>query len=279
MAAKKKLPAPREILLTALERKKKRNPSYSLRALARDLGLSAPFLSRMFKGEKPFPEDRFEQVVKALELDLPVRRLLMESILQQAVRKSRIASSVAQELMSSERQSSMASLSKYKEASSREFSVLDRWYNLAVLDLVTCVDFQPDPAWIARRLGIRKEEAAYSFDQLRNHGLVREHEGKWEKVTEHLRFPATKSHPSIRRYHQMMIQKAVEVMQTQTDERAFEHRMITSFTFAANSARIKEARERLNAALFEIVEILSEGECDGVYQINAQLFPLTALEK
>lgn len=49
----KSVPSPAVILQRALkrkiERKIERNPSYSMRALARDLGLSAPYLSRVLQ--------------------------------------------------------------------------------------------------------------------------------------------------------------------------------------------------------------------------------------
>ena len=270
----KSVPSPSVILQRALKRKIERNPSYSMRALARDLGLSAPYLSRVLKGAKAFPEARFESFVRVLDLDDAGARLLKEAILKNAVRSREVASSAMEELLSKETPA-RSPVADYQESTHRRFLVLDHWYSLAILDLVTCVDFVPNPGWIAGRLGIPADRAERTFRQLVEEGLIVERAGRWEKRGEKIRFPTSRSHAAIRGHHQAMMKKAVEVMNAHTDDEEFERRLITSFTLAANPENLAEARRRLQRALFEIAEFLAEGECTEIYQINAQLFPLT----
>lgn len=45
----------RRMLGTELERRQSRNPRYSLRAFARDIGLHASDLSKILRGKKPIP--------------------------------------------------------------------------------------------------------------------------------------------------------------------------------------------------------------------------------
>ena len=72
-----------------------------------------------------------------------------------------------------------------------------------------------------------------------------------------------------------MIAKALQVLLGETDDVSFSRRMITAISFAANPQRLKQGRERLMELIYEIADIMTEGDCTEVYQLNVQFFPLT----
>jgi uncharacterized protein (TIGR02147 family) len=268
-------PTPGKLLEQALKRAIRNSPSYSMRALARKIGVSAPYLSRMLKGEKPIPDSRFKSLVRVLEMDETAQRRLKIAMLREEVQGKREIAAFLEKLLTNGGKSAHSAVDGYTEGSLAEQSLLEPFFKVAMLDLVTCADFVADAKWIADRLGIRVEEAKLAFEQLAAAGLIAEQEGKWIKVELKLRFPATRSRSGIRRYHQNMMLKALEVLTTQTSDEEFLRRMIIGVSFAANPAHLPQARERLNEMLYELTEILTEGECTEIYQLNAQLFPLT----
>ncbi|MNL22550.1 hypothetical protein D3C87_1439020 [compost metagenome] len=79
----------------------------------------------------------------------------------------------------------------------------------------------------------------------------------------------------IRGIHAQLIQLAMQKLMTETAQVNFDARLINGVMFAANPANLQRAKDRLNDAIYEAAEILAEGECTEVYQINLQLFPLT----
>jgi uncharacterized protein (TIGR02147 family) len=273
-------PLPGELLRRFLARKQEFNPSYSLRALSRDLGLSVSYVSGVLRDQKPFPTARFDQIADKLGMDDLAKGQLSQAILRLSLQKS--ASELPARLPAldseptSRKRSERSAVLKYIEASQREYQALDRWYTIALLDLVSCKGFTPDPAWISRRLGITPHEAEASWRYLLEHKLVAlGPDGSYRKTKYKMRFPTSRSLGAVRAYHRQMIGLALQELQLRTDAQSFERRLITGITFASNPRNLKKAQRRLSEALYEISEILSQGECTELYQLNAQLFALT----
>ena len=64
-------------------------------------------------------------------------------------------------------------------------------------------------------------------------------------------------------------------MLTGTDDQAFKRRLITSVSFSMNPEKLTKGKERIMELIYEIADILSEGACTEIYQLNVQLYPLT----
>ncbi|HWU44978.1 MAG TPA: TIGR02147 family protein [Bdellovibrio sp.] len=253
---------PHSILNKAWQRLQKKNASYSLRALARDLDLSPSYVSRIMKGQKRLPAEQVPSFAKALRMDETAVVSLKKSLMQNFIQDVPLASS------------SPSSSALFDEASEKDFSLLDPWYKIALLDLATCGDLPNDPSLVGRRLGISLSEARQAIVELKEQGYLEVENSFLRKTNRLLRFPTTKSHPSIREYHRTMLKKAAEAMLA-TDQESFEMRSINSISVAANPAQIAKARARLTEALFEICEILHEGEASEVVQIAGQIFPIS----
>lgn len=233
------------------------------------------FLSFVFAGKKKLPMERLADVAKALAMDEASQKVLRKALLVEWVHERQGSLPMAEELLKGETRVKPSSLETREERPTSEFSVLQKWYLVAILDLVTCADFNEDPCWIADRLSISEEQAAEGFALLLEKGLLEKRGQHFVKVDEKIRYPTTKSIEAIREYHKMMITKALQTMLLETDDISFEKRLITSVSFALNQQKLKAGKERIMELIFEIADILSEGECTEVYQLNVQLYPLT----
>lgn len=247
-----------EILQKSFRRLQKKNPSYSMRALARDLELSPSYVSRIMSGAKPLPSEQAIAFASALKMDQPALVSLQKSTLAPELAALVSVSPVVQ----------------FEEETERDFNLLDEWYNIAIADLISCGGIANDPAAIAARIGVTVSEATSSLHRLSTHGYIVERDGVLEKTTRLMRFPTTRSHPSIRLYHRTMLKKAADALLT-TDQSSFDRRSISGISIAANPANLARAKARLTEALYEVCEILREGEATEVYQLAAQLFPIT----
>lgn len=265
-----------ELLQKALNRAVKNNPSYSLRSLARSLKVSPSFLSAVFKGKKKLSLDRFDAVAKALNMDDSAQKALRRSLLLGRILKSTKGSKdLEAELFSYEKETKIKSaIEDRDERPLKEYLAVDSWYHTAILDMVTCVNFNPDPKHIALKLEIEPRQAEEAMKALSQQGLITCQNGVWSKPQQKLRYPTTRSYPAIRAYHKAMITKALRVLLEQTDDVSFERRLITAISFAANPNYLKKGRTRLMELIYEIADIMTEGDCTEVYQLNVQLFPL-----
>jgi uncharacterized protein (TIGR02147 family) len=260
---------PAEVLKRQLEILKKQNSQYSMRALARDLDMSVSFVSELLKGKRPIPKLRIADLKRVLKMDVVTQKLFDQSIKRAFLAKNAIDDDG---LANSDFKSKII---EYSEVQRKKSSVYNHWYNIAISDLVTCKDVDTAPKAIADRLNISTEQVRVSLTLLEREGFIVKKGNQWEKASEKIRFATTHSMESIRSFHGQMIDLAKRELTLATTDEAFNRRLINGVTMAVNPAQLEKAKTRLNDALCEIAEILTEGDCTQVYQLNCQLFPLT----
>ncbi len=266
---KSKIPQPKDILSKQLKQLQQQNKSYSLRALSRDLDLSVSFVSGLLSGKKPVPTARLKDIKRVMKMDEVVRSLLDQSLEQEALSKF---PNLKREMQQNPFRSSVVD---YTEIARKQAPIYSHWYNIAIMDLVTCTNFVDDPTVVARRLGITSAQAKASLQFLERENFIHREGNRFVKTSEKMRFPTAHSIESIRAFHTQMMQIAAKKLLSETSQESFQARLINGVTFAANPAHLEKAKARLNDALCEIAEILAEGECTEVYHLSSQLMPLT----
>jgi uncharacterized protein (TIGR02147 family) len=251
------------ILKLYFDRKRVSQPAYSLRALARDLKVSPAYLSQVFNGKKPVPESRLADFIRLLDLDDIAVLQLKEAIHPEEKRTKELA------------QGDKDFFGRFKPLDKKKYGVLEHWYMIALLDLTTIEGFQSNPDWIARKLKITRLEVDLAIETLKANNLLKDSDGKLEKVDLKLRFPTKITQTVIRKFHKQMIKKAYEEIDTRLLDEEYNDRLVVGGTFALNPAHLPLLKEKVQEALYEISLKASEGPCESVYQLNIQLFPLT----
>ncbi len=258
---------PHELLNKALSSKLEIQSGYSQRALARDLGVSSAFITKIFTGQRPIPVSRLKKLCRLLGMDPTAEAALLRSIVFYSLPND--------ELRNLALSSSLEKFSTFdeKRVSHRKLSVLNRWYNLAILNLLSC-EIEASPKVIARKLNLPLSEVEQSLESLKKLELAVEQDGIWTKAIEHGFIPTTKSQAEVRDFHREMIKKAYAEL-ARTNEQAFKERIITGFTISCDLDKVEIAKRMVFDFLKEVSDTLSSGNCTDVYQCNVQLFPLT----
>ena len=264
---------PSEILREVFLERKSKNSAYSTRAFARDLGMSQALVSLVFNGKRPltlkqatqisvllhFPKDKAEQFIESALMALPENSKALKKI--QRARRHGLAAQVASEPL-------------FINLEIERFKAISQWYHLAILDLSTTQGFVSDSVWISRRLNIGPIEARDAMDRLVSLGLARIENGMFCKAQSKIYFPTTRSEVAVRSFHRQMIGKALDQL-GKTDETSFQARRISGLTIAIPRSRVEEAKRRIQEFEKELAAFATEGDCDEVYQLNVQIFPLT----
>lgn len=243
-------------ILDAHFKRKKKVRGYSLRALARDLGVSAPFMSNVLSGKKPIPLKKLDSLVRLLDIDPQTHQ------------------EIRSQLLVTERPLAPGPISEWQPSEIKHLSILRQWYFLALLEMTSCEGFKNDPLDIGSKLGISPKSVEVALRELVFTGLLKEENGSLSKTTRYLRLGSSQSLDDIRRFHRQMLEKAGETL-CKTDAADFERRLITGITITAPREKIAVAKKMLSDTLHQIANFLTEEKGNEVYHLSGQLFPLT----
>jgi uncharacterized protein (TIGR02147 family) len=234
----------RERLQSELKRRQRINPSYSMRAFARDLGLNHTFLSKILSGKNELSH------VRAL--------------------------SVAQKLGYSRKQAlEFTSRTEATLLTLDAFEVVSDWYHYGVLELSRCKGFKATPRFIASRLGISKADAEAALPRLIRLGLLKQKGKTYIKTDNLIVTPTDFPSQALRSFHMQMIGKAKNALEEQT----VSERDITGMTIAVDVKKLSLAKREIQKFQKRMVRLLEGSEANEVYQLNVQLFRISNPEK
>lgn len=250
--------------------KKTVNPRYSLRSLARDLDVNPSVVSRILTGKQDITPIRLEQFIEILNIDAIAAKELKRHLIISYMKELGLEES---DLFGMPPVSVMDYDDRH--LSIKDMNILNPWYNIAILEFSACEDFVKDPAWIAKRLGLRVDQVEKSLTYLLLNGFLVESEEGYRKSSRKLRLPMFKSHEVVRYFHKAMMELAVREMFQKTDDQSYASRLITSTSIAVNSAKLEESKAQIAKMQLEIAEMLNQEPCDEVYNLTIGLFPIT----
>lgn len=228
------------------------NPRYSLRAFAKNLGLPSGRLSELLSGKRNLTKEMAFHVLDRLELPLEERRRLLD-----------------------QHQPTEATESVEIRLREDEFSIIADWYHFAILSLLETRDFQNEPAWIARRLGLNTITVQNALERLHRLGLIKEMGGKI--VSKQCGTSTTHDVPSgaLRQSHRQSLEQAIRSL----DEISVELRDITSVTMAIDIEKIPQAKKLIRTFRRRMCKFLESDQKTEVYNLNIQLVPVSRVKE
>jgi uncharacterized protein (TIGR02147 family) len=238
-----------ETLKTELVGKLKRNPSYSQRAFAKQLNLSAGELSEILNHKRPL------SLKKAISISEKLQFTKVES--------EHFLSSVQgrEEFKNLEPQQLSLDL----------FSILSDYIPFAILNLHDCQGFQWGPEWIAQKLGVHTYEVELAIKRLKRVGLIQGHKGQYKVNQQYVISPSDVPSRAIRDYHHTMLTKAISSL----EEQPFQNRDVTGVGMAISHDSIPKIKQEISDFLDQLATKYSKGYKNRVYQLEVALFELT----
>jgi transcriptional regulator with XRE-family HTH domain len=242
----------RYLLLQEITERRTRNPSYSLRAFARDVGVSPAALSQYLNRKRELSPKNKNSIIQKLGM-----------------------SPVAAENFGGKvrRLSGPVDVSKsHAILSEEEFQLISDWISVAILNLARLRENVAQPAWISERLGITLTEAREAYDRLMRFGLIKAKGRRMERTARP--FVTTNDVPStaIRRFHAGLLRRAENALLNLP----VDARDITAITMPADPEKLKEAKKMLQRTRHRISKLMGASEDpQEVFVLAMQLFPIT----
>jgi len=254
----------RHWLIERFEEGKRKNPRWSLRRFAAQLGVAPSALSEILSGKRPLSAKMSERLGKKLGLSEAETKLMVRHALLSKVETQLPDDGVINALRED----------LHQKVDQETFAAISEWYYFAILSLSEVKGSRFDASWISRRLGISRDEAAVAMRRLVRLGLVETLKGgKYRQSTKALSIETKGYEPAIRQFlHQAMAKAG-----TALDQVPAELREVCSVTMAIDPKNLDKARRAVKRFRQELTDILQRGSKERVYTFNVQLVPLDQL--
>lgn len=217
------------------------NERYSIRAFAKYLSIDSSTLSQILSAKRSLSEKKMKQICEKIGISSPVSQVTTE----------------------------------FNAISIDTFTVISDWYHFAILDLTLLGSFKPDAQWIARKLSIQEYEAKAAFERLQRLNLLVKKNGRFVKGKEfYTNYTEGTTAAALKEYQRQVIKKALHAVDNCDQQR----KDITSITIAADSKKLKQAKEKIKKFRRELCAFLESGDRDAVFHLTLQLYPVTNIE-
>lgn len=255
--------------------KKSNNSSYSHRVFAMQAGLSSPsHLLMIIKGERNLSQKTIPKFVDGLKLSQKEAKFFELMVLFAQTEDLEMKSKYFAEIISMK-----STLAKVHNLEKEKFDFLSKWYVVAIYVLIDTRNFNPNPNWIARRLGnrITAAQAAEALQTLLRLEMIEANSerGFKQKLAGALSVWDEARSMAVYEYHQSMNRLASDALRQNPPST----REINSATISIPKDKLSEIQDKIRSFRKEINQIASAyTNPDDVYQMNIQLFALTTGE-
>lgn len=258
----------RLFLKEELENRCRKNQSYSLRAYARDLGLTPGRLSDVLNNKSGLSVTRASEIAKILGLNSHEMELFTTLVEATDGRSRKSRQQARLKMTGLKRQNT-----KYLQLNLDQFKIISDWSHLTIIDLINTKGFQNDPQWIARRLGVSKLEAELSLGRLIRLGLVKNENGRLSTIDEVVSTPTDIPSETIKNFHRQILKKA----ETALDFQKVQERDFSCITIPIPKSLISESKEKIKAFRRKFNRWIQKNNLpkEEVYCLSIQFFGLT----
>ncbi len=164
---------------------------------------------------------------------------------------------------------------RVRSIAATQYEFLEKWYYLAVREVLAVYAFKGDYAALAQRIepGITVEEARQSIEVLRRLGLItRDAQGRWLRVETVLATgPEAPAHAV-----NAFLGQAMDLAKSALDRIPKEDRVLAATTVSVSQETFEEIREETRAFRKRILEMAQrDPRPDRIYQFQFHVFPLS----
>ncbi len=249
---------PEAWLRETFQRRRLKNSRYSLRAFARDVGLSPALVCLVFEKKRRLTERSALRLAQTLCMDPTSKLGLTASVTGLRGHKEKAKLKVRATQMDME-----------------TFELIASWEHYAILSLARTKGARADGEWVALRLGISKKHANAALSRLKKLGFVRVVGNRFTFAAKNLDSPHDVPSAAIQRHHISQLRNAENALASAT----VEERYFGATTMAFRVADMPAAKTMLRRFRDRFQRRFSNAEADEVYTITTNFFPISQKER
>jgi uncharacterized protein (TIGR02147 family) len=253
----------KSILEEELAKRTEKNPRYSLRAMAKAIGLEPGALSQFLSGKRIPSYKMAQRIIAAIGLSPEQESDFLNSLAHTHESRGLERLSPAFKKLKPKQPP--------KDLSIDLFRVIGDWYHYAILMLTYVEGFKPSPKWIASELSISEMEVKLAIKRLLDVGLVKEEDGtlkSWEGHFTTADKAVTTS--ALRRHQKQVLEKSMYSLENDS----INERSHTSMTMAIDPRKMNEAKALIEEFTNKLSQLVESGKRQQVYEFHVGFFPL-----
>ncbi len=256
----------RILLKEAWEGKRRKNPAYSLRAFARDIGLAPSKLSLVLRGEARLGIDHAYRVASKIGLSAQDEEAFRLSAVIEVTSNPELQSDYVQRLQQVLGQNESAQLSL------DVFRAISDWYHIPLLVLIDQPSEDLGTPALARRLGISTTEVDCALDRLNRLQLIERdvESNRWKRVDGFNQIVCMRRDEAMRKFHRQMYQKGMQTI----DAHQADERVIGTETFALSPSRLKELERKVVEFKQEVSNWVDAGPIEKNDSVTTEVYHL-----
>lgn len=262
----------RSFLKAVLAEKVRANPSYSLRAMAKQLGFSGSTLSEAINGKANISVAAAHKLAQKLKLNSDESEYLTLLVQIESMKDIEVKASLL------ERISRLRPKRKQmQDLQVDHFKQIAEWYHSAILELPFIKNFEFTASNAAKILGISKIEAELAIERLeRLELLYKDQNGKYVRQEPEIIVKSPESNAALKHFYQQMLEKTKTAIQEQSPK----ERISGYHTMPFDPKALPEVREAFEDLFTKLNEISKKyPKPTEVYHLATHFFNLTQKEK
>lgn len=241
--------------------RKIKNPAYSLRSFAKNLGVSPGILSLILSGKKEVTPKILKVIAPKLNIDENIYSSLLEK--QAKIKKESSIKSIEKDDM--------------RLIDMETFAVISDWYHFAILELFNLDYYETNSLWISKKLNITNEQAQKAIDSLLKIKLLEINNGVIEPgnaFTAIVDYPYTSI--AMRERQKQLLKLSSEKLGT-LNISVRDHSAITICVDVSLMPEIKDKIKAFRRSLGNFIAKNSK-ESNAVYEMQISFFPVSSLD-
>jgi transcriptional regulator with XRE-family HTH domain len=243
----------RRVLQAALKAAQRRNPRFSLRALAARLGVDHSTLSQVMRGRRTIAPERAARWAARLGVS--------DAVMKTCVVERRVARPGGR--------------IRVRSFDADTFALLAEWPHAAILELTHVPDFQADSRWLAARLGVPVGTVNIALQRLlRLQLLAMRSPTRWEDVSGDAIFRGVRLRPDAR---ERIAGGVSDLARRAAGSRSGASWALT--TMAIDASLEPRLRRLVDAFLNDVQDLARRGRKNTVYQLGLWAAPLVPATK
>lgn len=250
-----------EILRDHFHDRALKNPAYSLRAFARDLGLTPSGLSQIMKKKTGISPQKAVLISRKLGLKKNDAEFFCALVQANCARRRNDRTAAEARLWQYD--------TSYTNIQDDYFRIVADWHHFAILELTRVKGFRSDADWIAERLGISADEARNAIQRLLSVRLLKPVNGILHPTYDYLVVPGGTPLAAAKKFHEQICLKAAQAIHAQK----IEDRDYSAGFVPVRTSDLPKIAARIKKFRRELAKEIESGEGhDSIYAFAIQFF-------